>query len=114
VKMRSLMSVIGLTLAPTLFLPSNADAATWCGPTKVVDVICYSDGACYVTADAYGGVRYYRINPDDPSREEMVSVALATLLSGGNARLAFAPHGLNCNDIPQDTHLLGVGATVQH
>jgi hypothetical protein len=41
----------------------------------------------------------------------MVSIALSMFASGGKARLAFVPSGLNCSDVPLNTEIFGVGAT---
>ena len=98
-------------LISAMMLASNAQAATWCQPTNIKDIICYSDKTCFVTADAYGGVRYYLIAANDENKSSMVAVALSVLSTKTRARLAFTQNNLNCNDIPQNSQIFGIGAT---
>ena len=107
-----LHQVIASTVSIALLSLSHvASAATWCGATNVKDVICYSDKTCFITADAYGGVRYYRIDGLDPNKNAMVAMATSAFLSKSKVRLVFGASDLNCADIPQNSLLYGVGLT---
>ena len=90
---------------------SCVNAATWCGGTEITDVICYKDGNCYITAENYGGRRYYKIESGSQNKELIVSTALAVLSTKGKARIAFQANDLNCSDVPQREVIFGVGAT---
>ena len=101
-----------ILLIPVISIWSgNASAATWCGATNILDVICYSNGQCYVTADSYGGDRYYQIASDDMNKNAMLSIALSVFASKGKARLVFHPDSLDCTNVAQDTMIYGIGAT---
>ncbi len=104
-------SIISAASFSILLAAPMANAATWCGGTEVQDVICYSDKSCFVTANGYGGVRYYKIDGDDPSKNSMVSLATAAMLAKSRVRLVFAASDLNCADVPQNSKLYGVGVT---
>ena len=96
-------------LLSAMMLASNAQAVTWCPQTNIKDVICYSDKTCYISADSYGGVRAYLISGVDENRKLMLGIALSALHTKLRARIAFAPDNLNCNDIPLNTLIFGVG-----
>lgn len=107
-KNRVLSGLAGLLM---LGLAQQAGAATWCNGGEVKDVICYGDKSCFITMDAYGGTRYYKIDGENPNKNAMVAIATSAMLSKSKVRLAFTDNGLNCADIPQNASIFGVGLT---
>lgn len=105
----------GISVISMGLLSGGASAVTWCGPTKITDVICYADGSCAISADAYGleysmYPRYFALAPGTLNEEKMYAAALSALMSDGYARMAFVDNGLDCSNVPQGSQIYGLGA----
>lgn len=101
-----LISLAGFAL---LSASSVASAASWCASSEIKEVNCNTNNFCFISADSYGGTRYYKIDGLNPNKNSMIALAVSAMLSKSRVKLAFVPDGLDCADIPANTLIYSVG-----